>query len=133
MFNIGTHLANGILLNHDHTHQPTFNEINKTSLNSFVILETDESEILPLHIPSAPNWDSISTRFLNIAKKQITPVISHLTLSHLCFKSDNFRRLLKQSIITLIYKTGDKCDIGNYRPISVLPSTLNILEKKKQD
>ena len=35
--------------------------------------------------------------------------------------------------ITPIYKTGDKDDPGNYRPISVLPSTSRLFEKVLYD
>ena len=37
--------------------------------------------------------------------------------------------LLKFAIISPVFKTGDTADISNYRPISVLPCFLKILER----
>lgn len=37
--------------------------------------------------------------------------------------------MLKQTIITPVYKGGDRNDVNNYRPISVLPVVSKILEK----
>jgi hypothetical protein len=45
------------------------------------------------------------------------------------FEQGIFPRDLKTSIIHPIYKSGDKEDINNYRPISVLPVISKIMEK----
>jgi hypothetical protein len=48
---------------------------------------------------------------------------------NLCFKAGVFPVSLKHSIITPVYKGGDKDNINNYRPISVLPVLSKILER----
>lgn len=102
-----------------------------SQLSSFVLFETDEDEIhttlMNLKTSSAPGHDNIPTHFLKMAKTELVPILTHLV--NLCFDSGTFPSLLKESLITPIYKGGDEGDVGNYRPISVLPSISKILEK----
>lgn len=99
--------------------------------NSFVLLECDCSEVdnilTNLKTDSAPGWDNIPIRFLKIARSEVVPILNHL--ANLCFKKGIFPDALKASIITPIYKSGDRDDIGNYRPISVLPAISKVMEK----
>lgn len=129
---IGQTLAEKILQqNCTHTNFDTHvaSSVNQTS--SFVLLEADQNDvlnvILSLKSKSAPGWDNISTTFLKLAKPILIPVICHLV--NLCFNTGTFPNLLKQSIITPVFKSGDGDDVNNYRPISVLPSISKILEK----
>ena len=39
----------------------------------------------------------------------------------------------KKAKVTPVYKAGDKSDVGNYRPISVLPILSKILERTVHD
>ncbi|CAK1591183.1 unnamed protein product [Parnassius mnemosyne] len=47
----------------------------------------------------------------------------------MCFETGVFPDALKRSIITPVHKDGDKSDVNNYRPISVLTSLSKIIEK----
>lgn len=99
--------------------------------SSFVLFDTDMDEVyttlMSLKTNSAPGRDNIPTRFLKMAMTEILPVITHLV--NLCFSSGIFPSLFKESLVTAIHKGGDKEDVSNYRPISVLPSISKILEK----
>lgn len=99
--------------------------------SSFVLLETDPTElyniIMNLKSDSAPGWDNIPTKFLKLSVHVIVPALCHL--ANLCFDKGIFPDLLKQSIVTPVYKSGEREDINNYRPISVLPSISKIMEK----
>lgn len=46
-----------------------------------------------------------------------------------CISSGSFPEVLKVARVTPIFKTGNKTDVNNYRPISVLPIISKILEK----
>lgn len=100
-------------------------------MSSFVLLDTDEKEVqnilMSLKSNSAPGWDSIPTNFLKLARDTIVPVITHLC--NLCFSKGVFPAPLKESIITPVYKGGDRDEVGNYRPISVLPAISKIMER----
>lgn len=127
--NIGKQLAENILLNFPNANKPP--SYIKSTLFSFVLLETDTNEIKSvinnLKSDSAPGWDNIPTTFLKLATHILTPIICHLV--NLCFKIGTFPYLLKQSIITPVYKGGDYSNTSNYRPISVLPAIAKIIEK----
>lgn len=127
---IGKKLAEDIAPNSNSLNQLDL-ENHNTQLNSFVLLDTDPEEthnvLMGLKSDSAPGWDNIPTSFLKLAKKEVVPIISHL--ANLCFSNGIFPSLLKQSIITPVFKNGDINDVNNYRPISVLPAISKIIEK----
>lgn len=99
--------------------------------NSFALFLTDESEVTSiinsLRSSSAPGWDSINTSTL----KQLIPYVTK-PISYLCnmsFEQGIFPDICKKAIVCPIYKTGDKSDPTNYRPISLLSTISKIIEK----
>lgn len=127
--NVGKRLAQNIKSNNNHriNHHTTKSQ----QCNSFVLLDTDPNEIdrilMGLKSDSAPGWDNIPTKLLKHVRQEVVPIISHL--ANLCFRTGIFPNKLKQSIIIPIYKGGDRDDVNNYRPISILPAISKILEK----
>lgn len=99
--------------------------------NSFVLLNTDAHEVgkilMNLKSDSAPGWDKVSTRFLKHVGREIVPILTHLI--NLCFAKGVFPTPLKQSIIIPVHKGGDRDEVNNYRPISILPAISKIMEK----
>ena len=57
----------------------------------------------------------------------ISPILAKLI--NRSFTSGEFPQCLKIARITPIYKSGDHSDVGNYRPISILPIFAKIFEK----
>lgn len=98
---------------------------------SFALLNTDPQEVdiilSSLKSESAPGWDGITTKFLKQARYLVVPVVSYL--ANVCFELGEFPKSLKQSVITPVFKSGDREEVGNYRPISVLTAISKILEK----
>lgn len=99
--------------------------------SSFVLLDTDPQEVkntlMSIDSNSSQGCDNIPTKFLKLSQNILVPIISHLV--NLCFSSGIFPRALKKSIVTPVYKSGDRDDVNNYRPISVLPALSKIMEK----
>jgi hypothetical protein len=76
---------------------------------------------------AAHGYDGITASLI----KASAPFISS-PLAYICNKSLStgiFPSRLKYSEITTIHKKGDKTDMLNYRPISLLPTFSKILEK----
>lgn len=99
--------------------------------NSIGIIEPEPAEIAAIIVglksESAAGWDNISTKFLKMSINEVIPILTRLSI--LVFQQGIFPQLLKRSIIHPIYKSGDRDDISNYRPISVLPVISKIMEK----
>lgn len=127
--NIGKTLAEEISTsNHLEPHDENPENSHGTS---FVLYETTDREVyetvMSLKSESSPGWDNIPTTFLKLAHEIIVPLVSHLT--NLCFRKGIFPPVLKLAVITPVHKGGDKDDVNNYRPISVLPGISKIIEK----
>lgn len=72
-------------------------------------------------------WDSISNRFLKMAKHIIVPHFT--TIVGLCIEQGVFPSVFKRALITPVHKSGARDSVTNYRPISVLPALSKLLEK----
>ena len=75
--------------------------------------------------------DNMCIRLLKLA----APIICH-PLAYICNLSlftSKFPSRWKVAKVTPIYKDGDKSDVNNYRPISVLPILSKILERAVHD
>ena len=99
--------------------------------NSFFIREVDESKIekilQKLSASKAKDVYSINTAFI---KQHSAIIIKPLTrLVNLSITSSQFPDLWKKSVVTPIFKSGDKNQVSNYRPISILPALSKVLEK----
>jgi hypothetical protein len=83
--------------------------------------------IKSIYTKNSHGYDEISTKLLKLSSPFI---LSPLT--HICNKSlalGIFLDHLKYSEIKPLFKKGDKHNISNYRPISVLTSFSKVLEK----
>jgi len=86
-----------------------------------------EKNINSLKIKESSGYDEISTKILKIN----SPFISS-ALSYICNKSTlsgTFPTRLKYAIVQPLLKKGDKENVVNYRPISLLPSFSKVFEK----
>jgi hypothetical protein len=86
-----------------------------------------ETIIRFLKTKESHGYDEITTRILKVS----APFISY-PLTYIFNKAmiaGVFLSRLKYAHIKPIYKSGDKKNIANYRPISLLPSFSKILEK----
>ena len=98
-------------------------------LNSFdcVTIEYVEQQLSALQTNKATGLDRISARLLKDASSAIAPCLAKIfncSLSTAIFPSS-----WKIGRITALYKQGDRTDMNNYRPITILPTVSKLLER----
>ena len=116
------------LINNTSVLRQTFPLLNHHGLSSFHI---ENHEILKLirslDINKSHGFDNISARMLKICGSSIIMPLE--IIFNTCLKERSYPLLWKKANITPIHKKGDKNDIVNYRPISVLPLCAKVFEK----
>ena len=83
--------------------------------------------LLALKTNKAIGLEQISARLLKNSGHTIA--LSVTKLLNLSIKTGKFPKLWKCSKITALFKSGDRTNASNYRPISILPTLSKILEK----
>ena len=76
---------------------------------------------------SKPSSDNLPTKIIQKAKEVICPYLTdciNATMNN-CLLPDK----LKEADVCAIYMKGDPCQIGNYRPISILSAMSKIFER----
>lgn len=125
---VGENLAKKIKLPPDISSEPIKG---KSPQNSLVIMEVKEDEveriIKHLRTDCTVGGDNISAKIIKSSSHILIPYITHIC--NLAIRTGKFPRVLKKAVVYPIYKSGDKHDSSNYRPISVLPTISKILER----
>ena len=93
-------------------------------------------DFVKLHFQKLPNGkatglDTLSTRLLKTGVENFSTPLTHIF--NLSLTSGKVPEEWKTARITPIFKEGSKTDVNNYRPISVLPVTLKVLERAVHD
>ena len=95
-----------------------FNEISQGELVN--IIEKMESK-------SSLDINGLSTKLIKFLKFELATPLVHLF--HLSIRGGKFPSKLKASRTVPVFKTGDRANCDNYRPISLLSALSKILEK----
>jgi len=82
--------------------------------------------IMSLKSKNSTGYDGISNRVLKHRVKSISKPLTHIFNNSLF--TGIFPERCKYAIVQPIYKKGNKKEISNYRPISLLTTTSKILE-----
>lgn len=97
----------------------------------FALQEVDNAFVLKHLRDIKPNkstgLDDISPRFLHDGAEQLSNVITYMI--NLSIKNKTVPDCTKHAKVTPIHKKKSKLEIGNYRPVSVLPAISKLLER----
>lgn len=103
----------------------------KRNSRSIFLEPTCENEICTvfssLNNSRARDIDDIQMAPVKFVITVIAPVLAYIY--NLCLSTGNFPKLMQISKVTLVFKTGDRNNMSNYRPISILPIFSKALEK----
>jgi Reverse transcriptase (RNA-dependent DNA polymerase) len=98
---------------------------------TFTLCNANEVEIVDIitkfQAKNSSSWDGISTRVLKQIALFIAAPLCHLVNES--FSQGSFPDNLKTSVITPLFKKGDKCDPNNYRPIAMSSPISKVIEK----
>jgi hypothetical protein len=86
-----------------------------------------EKIISSLKSKNSYGYDEISVNILKFSSPYISSPLCHIC--NKMFSSGIFPGRLKYAVIKPIFKNGDRNDISNYRPISLLPAFSKVFKK----
>lgn len=126
---VGQLYANKIINNSPR--QRTHADSSIPSFNSFYLADTNNDEIIDtissLRSNSSPGVDNLSSACL---KKIASYIVEPLKMIiNKCFLVGYFPKLFKVAKVVPLYKSGDKSNPSNYRPISLINNLAKIMEK----
>ncbi|CAH2101818.1 unnamed protein product [Euphydryas editha] len=96
---------------------------------SMIKVDNDEVKffILQLRDKCAVGWDGISSMVVKAAVHVLVPLLTHIF--NLCLERGVFPLAFKKALVHPVFKNGDRSNINNYRPISVLTTLSKVFEK----
>ena len=71
--------------------------------------------------------DNIGPKILKISANVIAPSLTCIVNKSII--SGEFPNFWKEAKVKPLFKSGSKCDVNNYRPISILPTISKLIEK----
>lgn len=106
-----------------------------TPSSSMFLMPTTENEIIKqinsLKTNSAPGIDGINSKIIKYSHLHFVVPLVHII--NLIFRTGKVPSSFKVAVVTPVHKAGNKSDINNYRPISVIGSFAKIFEKCLKD
>lgn len=122
---LGEKYANKILLPTD------YHEDSEILEHSMYLFPTNATEIIKiinqLKLKKAPGHDGIRAETLKEVSREISEPLAFLF--NKCIEIGYFPKAFKIGIIKPLYKGGDRTELVNYRPISLISSVAKIFEK----
>ncbi len=88
--------------------------------------ETVQKRVENFSTKKASGIDNLSVRFLQMLINYICPSITYLI--DYCLRQGVMLKICKSAILTSLFKSGDKKNMNNLRPISILPAIIKVIE-----
>jgi hypothetical protein len=101
-------------------------ETNRDVIKDLTLKEVQDA-ILAMPKGEVPGWDGIPTEFYQEFVSEISPTL--LQAFQAMLRNGETSEGINKGLITLIPKSGDHANLGNWRPITLLGSLYKILAK----
>ena len=88
-------------------------------------------QLSSLRLDKSTGLDGISPRFLKDGADSLVDPVAHII--NLSLTSEIFPSSFKKARVKPLYKKGSRLEVGNYRPVSILPVLSKILERAVND
>ncbi len=88
--------------------------------------ETVQKRVENLSTKKASGFDNLSVHFLQMLINYICPSITYLI--NCCLRRGIMPKIWKSAKVTALFKSGDKENMDNFRPISILPAISKVIE-----
>ena len=125
--NIGPSLAQKIPTCNAHYSDFLSNKVTNSLYLNPICNEEIISLVSKFHSKKSSGFDNIS---MQLIKKTISSIVKPLTnIFNKSFETGVFPDDMKKAKVVPIFKGGDKTNLSNYRPISMLPQFSKLLEK----
>ena len=82
-----------------------------------------------MNVNKSTGLDNIGPKILKISANIIAPSLVYTCIINKSIGTGSFPNISKEAKIKPLFKSGDKDDINNYRPISILPTISKLIEK----
>ena len=88
-------------------------------------------QLLSLKTDKSTGLDGISSRFLKDGVDILVGPVTHIV--NLSISSEVFPSIFKKARVKPLFKKGSRLDVGNYRPVSILPVLSKVFERAVND
>ena len=103
---------------------------NNSVLFSFFLEPVSDIEVAylidTLSTSKSRDYYGLNSDSIRIAKNELLPLLTYFI--NFCFEKGIFPNCLKKSKVTPIFKNGNKNEVSNHRPISIIPILSKLLE-----
>jgi hypothetical protein len=104
----------------------------QTAIKSiFNFRQVGENEIIKIikgfDMKNSSGWDEIPMSLVKESSSYISKPLTHIV--NLILRTGIYPDKLKFSVVTPVFKSGDRTDVHNYRPIALTPTFSKVIEK----
>jgi hypothetical protein len=99
------------------TYVPKVSDQDKGACDAIIIKEEIKRVVISMRNNKSPGSDGLPAEFYKTFWDDVEDLFIEMTKE--AYKKGELPPTLKKAILTLIFKKGDKVNIGNYRPISL--------------
>lgn len=126
---LNNHFANVFTIEEDNEELPTPKQRTEIDPTPDLVITRDKvlKELKALKPNKSPGLDNQHPRVLSEVAEEICDPVTHI--ANLSLHEGKLPKQWKEAVVIPIFKKGQKCDPGNYRPVSLASIICKLIEK----